>query len=59
MPNLKPLASDIAEILKRNPKMLGVFIAQGHAHFSFVCDFMLGLGLPQRLAKSEVSTFSR
>ena len=30
---------------------------RGHAHFSSVWDFMMGLGKPQRLAKFEVASF--
>jgi len=52
-----PLASAFAEILKGSPKFWGASLAQGHAHFSSVWDFMMGLGKLQRLAKFEVAGF--
>jgi len=32
-----------AEILKGNPKYMEASLAQGHAHFSCGCGFMMGL----------------
>jgi len=40
------LALAVAEILKRTPKVWGVSLAQGHAHFSSGWDFMMGLANP-------------
>jgi len=38
---------------------LVAFLAQGYAHFSSGCGFMLGFGEPQLRAKFEVAGFSR
>jgi len=57
LPNLKSLASAVAEILKGATKFWGVSQAQGRAHFYSAWDFMMGLGKPQRLAKFEVAGF--
>ena len=35
----------------------GAPLAQGHAHFSSECDFMMGLGKPQLHVKFEVADF--
>jgi len=35
VPNLKSLASAVAEILKKTPKFWGAPLAQGHTHFLF------------------------
>jgi len=39
-----------------NPKFWGTPLAQGHHHFSFWCDFMMGLGKPKLY---EAASFSR
>jgi len=39
------------------PKFWGAPFARGHAHLSFACDFMLGLGKPLRFAKFEDADF--
>jgi len=57
VPNLKSLASAVAEILKGNRKILGSSPDQAHAHFSSAWDFMMGLGKPQLHAKFEVAGF--
>ena len=49
----------VAEILKGNPKYIGVSLAQSHAHFSSGCGFMVGLGKPKLYTKFEVITFNR
>ena len=41
--------------LKGNPKF---WASQGHAHFFFVCGFMVGLGKPKLYTKFEVHSFS-
>jgi len=56
---LKSLPSVIAEILKGDPKLCGAVLAQGHAHFSYGCNFMMGLGKPKLHTKFEVASFSR
>jgi len=38
---------------------MGAFLAQGNAHFSFGCGFMVGLGKPQLHVKFEVASVSR
>jgi len=38
---------------------MGAYLAQGHAHFSSGCGFMVGFGKPQLHAKFEVASFSR
>ena len=55
IPNLKSLASAVAELLKGNSKILGAPLARGHAQFSSAWDFMMGLGKLQRFAKFEVA----
>ena len=45
--------------LKGNPKYLGAFIAQGQAHFSSGCGFVVCLGKLQANAKLEVASPSR
>jgi len=35
----------------------GASLAQGHTHFFFQWDFMMGLGKPQRHAEFEVAGF--
>jgi len=47
-----------AKILKGNPKYMGASLAQGHAHFSSGCGFMVGLGKPELFIKFEVPSFS-
>ena len=37
---------------------MGASLTQGHAHFSSVCGFMVGLGKPKLCTKFEVSSFS-
>ena len=46
MPNLKSQAPAVAPLV------------QGHAHFSYGCDFMMGLGKPKLCTKFEVASFS-
>ena len=43
--NAKRTARPLQNI-KGNPKYLGAFLAQGHAHLSSVYDIMAGLGKP-------------
>ena len=38
---------------------MGASLTQGHAHFSFGCDFMVGLGKFKMCTKFEVSSFIR
>jgi len=59
IPNLKSLASAVAEILKGNLKILGSSPSSGHAHFSSWCDFMMGLGKHKQHTKFEFANFSR
>jgi len=59
LPILKSLSSVVAEILKGNPQFLGAPLAQGHAHFSSVCNFIMGLGKLKQRTKFEVASFSR
>jgi len=37
---------------------MGASPAQGYAHFSSGCGFMVGLGRPKRCTKFEVQSFS-
>jgi len=37
---------------------MGASISQGHAHFSFGCGFMAGVGKPKLCTKFEVASFS-
>jgi len=37
---------------------MGAFVTQGHAHFSSVCGFMMGVGKPKLCTKFEVSSLS-
>jgi len=46
-------------MLKENAKYFGAFLAEGHAHFSSGCDFMICLGKRKLFAKFEVASFSR
>jgi len=39
---MKLLASAIAKVIQGSPQILGSSLAQCHAHFSYVCDFMMG-----------------
>ena len=48
----------VAEISKGNPKYLGASLAQGYAHFSSECGFMVGLGKPKLCTEFEVASFS-
>jgi len=43
--------SNVTEILNGNPKFLGAPLAQGHTHFFFWWDLMMGLGKPYLRAK--------
>jgi len=56
LPNLKP-TSAVAEILKRDPQFLGAPLTQGHTHFVFWWDLLMGLGKLQLLAKFDVPGF--
>jgi len=56
---LKSLPSVISGLLKGNPQFCGAFLAQGHAHFSSACDFMMGLAKPNLHTKFEVASCSR
>jgi len=38
---------------------MGASLAQGHAHFSSGCGFMVGLGKPKLYIKFEVPGFNR
>ena len=38
--------------------MFGASLAQGHAHFSSGCGFMMGLSKPKLCTKFEVAIFS-
>jgi len=59
-PNLKLLASAVAQILKGNPKLFGSSYSIGtRPLFSLVWDFMMGLGKPQQRGNFEVASFSR
>ena len=51
--------SVIAGLLKGNSRFWGAPLAQGYAHFSFACDFMMGLGKPKLHIKFKVAGFSR
>jgi len=42
---------------RATPKFWGVPVAQGHTHFFFWWDSMMGLGKLQLLAKFEVAGF--
>jgi len=57
LPILKSLFAVVAEILKGNSQFWEATLAQGYAHFSSGCDFMMGLGKPQRIAKFGVAGF--
>jgi len=59
LPILKSLPSVVAEIFKENPQFWEASLAQGYAHFSSGCDFMMGLGKLKLLTKSEFASFSR
>jgi len=37
---------------------MGAPLVQGHAHFSYGCGFMVGLGKPKLCTKFEVASFS-
>ena len=56
-PKLSSQSSAIAKIIQGNLQNLGVALAQGHAHFSFWCDFLLHLGTPKQRTKLEVASF--
>jgi len=58
LPNLKSLASAVAKILKGNQKFWGVPLAQGNAHFSTGCNFIMGPGKPKLHTKFEVASLS-
>jgi len=45
-------------MLKGNPKYLVASLAQGQAHFSSGCGFMMDLGKPKLCTKFEVASFS-
>jgi len=51
------LFSAVAEISKGNPKFCGAPLAQGHTHFVFWWDMMMGFGKLQLYAKFEVTGF--
>jgi len=59
LPILKSLPSVIAGLLKENSQIWGAPLAQGDAHFSSACDFMMALGKPKLRTKFEVANFSR
>jgi len=42
-------------ILKGNPKYMGDFLTQNHAHFFSGCGFMVGVGKPKLYTKFEVA----
>jgi len=58
MPNLKLLASAVADILKGNSQILGSYPNQDNAHFSSGWEFMISLEKPQLQANFEVDSFS-
>jgi len=37
---------------------MGASLTQGHAHFSSVCDLMVGLGKPKLCIEFELASFS-
>jgi len=45
--------------IKEEPPILKSSLAQGHAHFSSGCDFMMGFGKPKLHTKFEFASFSR
>jgi len=55
LPILKSLPSVVAEISKGNTQICRAPLAQGHAHFSSGCDFMMGLGKAHLPANLEVA----
>jgi len=57
-PNRQEDSAAVAEILKGNPKYIGASLAQGHAHFSPGCGFMVGLGKRKLCTKFEIARFS-
>jgi len=57
VPNLKLLASAVAEISKGKPLISGSFPSPGPHPFFFYWDLMMGLGKPQLCAKFEVACF--
>jgi len=59
MPNLTSLATSVAEILYGNPKILGSSPSPSHAHFSYGCNFTMGLCKLKLCTKVEVASFSR
>jgi len=59
LPILKSLSSVATEILKEIHQFWEAPLAQGHAHFSSGCDFMMGLGKLKLHTKFEFASFSR
>jgi len=57
VPNLKSLASAIAEILNKKPLISGCFANPEPHPLFFQWDLMMGLGKPQLHAKFEVDGF--
>ena len=54
-----PARLEVCRNIKREPQILEIPLAQGHAHFSSECNFMMGLGKPKLHTKFEVASFSR
>jgi len=52
------IASAIAKILQGTPKFGVASLAQCHIHFSYWCDFTMGLGKPKLCTKFDVASFS-
>jgi len=44
-------------MLKRNPQILGSYLAHGHIHYLFWLHLMMGLGKSQLHAKFNVADF--
>jgi len=58
MPNLKLLAQPLHKYYRGTPNVWGAPLAQGHTHFFFWSDLMMGLGKLQLHAKFEVAGFN-
>ena len=57
--NFKVATFSYCRFIEGKPPLLGAPLAQGHAHFSSACDFLMDLGKPKMHTKFEVATISR
>ena len=57
--NLKSLASALCKYWSETTKFWRAPLAQGHAHLSYGCDFIMGFGKPELCTKFEVVSFSQ